>query len=131
MRLLYVIAVPFTVLLAFAFLPVLAAGSVAAAGISGGDPLAGLSGLGLDADTEVVCRKSAWGVQCMMRCAEEGLGCPAGMKHPYKPDGGMGKLWKCSGSTNDEVCKYVYDNGDECTLIKKENRKICKYTTDE
>lgn len=81
----------------------------------------------LDADTEVVCRKKAWGVDCMIKCAEEGLACPAGMKHPYSPSSGTGKLWKCSGETNAEVCKYIYDNGDECTWDKKKKLKVCKY----
>jgi hypothetical protein len=82
----------------------------------------------LEPNKEVVCRKKSWGVDCMIACAEEGLSCPAGMKHPYSPSSGTGKLWKCSGAANAEVCKYVYDNGDECTWDRKKKLKACKYS---
>jgi hypothetical protein len=81
----------------------------------------------IDPAKEVVCRKRSWGVDCMIECAKSGLSCSPEWEHPYKPEVGNGKLWKCSGDTGAEVCKYVYENGDECTHEKKSNRRLCKY----
>lgn len=81
----------------------------------------------IEPDKIIVCKKKAWGVDCMIACAEAGLSCPAGWEHPFKPEVGMGLLWKSSGDPGDEVCKYVYDNGDECTWRRKTKFKACKY----
>jgi hypothetical protein len=75
----------------------------------------------------VVCKKPDWGVECMIKCGQAGLACPAERRHPFKPDVGRGKLWKCDGSKHNELCKYIHENGDECTWNRKDDTDKCKY----
>lgn len=81
----------------------------------------------IEPDKVIVCKKKAWGVDCMIACAEAGLSCPAGMKQRLKPEAGMGLLWKCAGDTGKEECKYIYENGDECTWYRDQKLFLCKY----
>lgn len=81
----------------------------------------------LDPDKAVVCRKKAWGVDCMIKCGEEGLSCRPEIKHPDKPEVGNGKLWKCAGKPQEEECSYAFDNGDQCKYYRKRNQTLCKY----
>lgn len=81
----------------------------------------------LDPSKDVVCRKSAWGERCKAESAKEAHDCGAEAKHPYKPEVGIGKLWKCSGKPDDTRCKYIYDNDDECTYRKTTGKWLCKY----
>lgn len=76
--------------------------------------------------SEVICGKTIWGAECMVLCAEEGVTCPPQQKHPLKLDGGKGKLWKCCGCEGKKQCKYIYDNGDECTFYES-GQRLCKY----
>lgn len=78
--------------------------------------------------SEVHCGKIEWGVDCMIRCGTEGVACYSHFKHPYTPEVGMGLLWKCCGCKGQQQCKYIYDNGDECTILReKGNLAYCKY----
>jgi hypothetical protein len=77
---------------------------------------------------EVICGKSDWGVECMIRCGEAGVACKSQFKHPDKPEVGVGLLWKCCGCKGQQQCKYIYDNGDVCTVYREMNDfALCVY----
>jgi hypothetical protein len=76
---------------------------------------------------EVHCGKIDWGVECMIRCAQEGVACPSHLHHPNKPEVGLGPLWKCCGCQGKQQCKYIYDNGDMCTYYRGTEKKLCVY----
>lgn len=67
--------------------------------------------------SEVHCGKIEWGVDCMIRCGQEGVACRSHREHPFKPELGMGPLWKCCGCQGKQQCKYIYTNGDQCTTF--------------
>jgi hypothetical protein len=67
-------------------------------------------------------------VDCMVVCAEAGIPCPAGLKHPRKSDGGQGDLFRCSESPFlGRTCSYSYENGDVCFLTTRASWAPCLY----
>jgi hypothetical protein len=77
---------------------------------------------------EVHCGKIEWGVDCMIRCGQEGVACQPYKEHPRKPELGRGALWKCCGCQGKQQCKYIYDNGDQCTFFVGDwRRPLCAY----
>ncbi len=67
-------------------------------------------------------------VDCMIVCAEAGIPCPAGLKHPRKSDGGMGDLFRRSESPFlGRTCSYQYENGDMCFLTTRASWVPCSY----
>jgi hypothetical protein len=76
---------------------------------------------------EVHCGKVEWGVDCMIRCGQEGVACQPQKKHPYMPEVGIGLLWKCCGCQGKQHCKYIYNNGDQCTYYGWPRPPLCAY----
>jgi hypothetical protein len=63
------------------------------------------------------CKRREHGVECMMKCADAGISCPAGRKHPYKSDVKTGLLMQCRGLGLVSGCWYYYENGDICRFV--------------
>lgn len=63
------------------------------------------------------CKRREHGADCMMRCADAGISCPAGRKHPYKSDVKTGLLWQCRSLGLASSCWYYYENGDICIFL--------------
>jgi hypothetical protein len=51
---------------------------------------------------------------CMMKCAEAGAACTGHRSHPYKPEVGLGDLYRCKNGAPTHTCSYYFPNGDEC-----------------
>lgn len=67
-----------------------------------------------EAGLKVFCTKPDHGATCSERCFAKGVGCVALAVHPYKPDGGNGKLFSCNDLMLGYMCGYHYPNGDDC-----------------
>ena len=67
-----------------------------------------------EASLKVFCSKPDHGAACSDRCLAKGIGCVALAVHPYKPDGGIGKLFSCNDLAIGFMCGYHYPNGDDC-----------------
>lgn len=67
-----------------------------------------------EAGLKVFCTTPDHGATCSERCFAKGIGCVALAVHPYKPDGGNGKLFSCNDLTIGFMCGYHYPNGDDC-----------------
>jgi hypothetical protein len=66
----------------------------------------------------VRCPDSDSGMDCMQRCAETGISCASGLRHPYRGDGGQGELFECRGLSVARSCWYYYPAIDEkCVLL--------------
>jgi hypothetical protein len=67
-----------------------------------------------EASLKVFCSTPDHGATCSDRCLAKGIGCVALAVHPYKPDGGVGKLFSCNDLMVGFMCGYHYPNGDDC-----------------
>lgn len=72
------------------------------------------------------CKRHEHGADCMMRCADAGISCPAGRKHPYKDNVKTGLLWQCRSLGLASSCWYYYKNGDMCVFLGRVPVK-CRY----
>ncbi|WP_437728921.1 hypothetical protein [Sorangium sp. So ce861] len=63
------------------------------------------------------CKRREHGAECMEKCANAGISCPGGRKHPYKNNVKTGLLWQCRGLGLITSCWYYYENGDSCTFF--------------
>jgi hypothetical protein len=63
---------------------------------------------------KVFCSQLDWGATCSKMCFAKGIPCVAGAMHPYKPSGGIGKLFSCNDLLVGFMCGYHYANGDDC-----------------
>lgn len=63
------------------------------------------------------CSNREYGADCMMRCADAGISCPAGRKHPYKGNVKAGLLCQCRSVGIISSCWYYYENGDICRFV--------------
>ncbi|MGK3960691.1 hypothetical protein WMF38_47545 [Sorangium sp. So ce118] len=63
------------------------------------------------------CKRHEHGADCMTRCTDAGISCPAGRKHPYKGDVKTGLLWQCRSLGLASSCWYYYENGDSCIFL--------------
>lgn len=71
------------------------------------------------------CKKSERGEECMERCAEQGVPCAAGRRHPYMRNVGLGLLGQCRSAVRVNCCWYYYKNGHVCRFIG--NLHLCLY----
>lgn len=62
----------------------------------------------------VSCGPSAWGADCMMLCAQNGVSCPAGVKHTVTKK--LILLYECCGCKGKQQCWYADpdDTGKVC-----------------
>lgn len=83
-----------------------------------------------EAGLKVFCSKPDHGAACADRCLARGIGCVALAVHPYKPDGGTGKLFSCNDLTLGFMCGYHYPNGDDCyyPIGGLPFPKVCSYS---
>lgn len=65
----------------------------------------------------VHCKRREHGADCMMKCADAGISCPAGRKHPYKSNVKTGLLMECRGLGVATSCWHYYKNGDICVFL--------------
>ncbi|WP_437339148.1 hypothetical protein [Sorangium sp. So ce394] len=63
------------------------------------------------------CKRREYGADCMMKCADAGVSCPAGRRHPYKNNVKTGLLMQCRALGLASSCWYYYENGDICVFI--------------
>jgi hypothetical protein len=56
-------------------------------------------------------------IGCMRKCADAGASCASGLPHPYKPEVGLGDLYRCKTGVPTHTCSYYYANGDECVYF--------------
>lgn len=63
------------------------------------------------------CKRHEHGAECMMKCADAGISCQAGRKHPYKNDVKTGLLMQCRALGLASSCWYYYKNGDICVFL--------------
>ncbi|WP_438038101.1 hypothetical protein [Sorangium sp. So ce128] len=63
------------------------------------------------------CKRHEHGADCMTKCADAGISCPAGRKHPYKDNVKTGLLWQCRSLGLVSTCFYYYENGDSCIFL--------------
>jgi hypothetical protein len=68
----------------------------------------------VEASLKVFCSKPDHGATCSERCMNKALPCVALAVHPYKSDGGIGKLFSCNDPLFGTMCGYHYPNGDDC-----------------
>ncbi|WP_437969162.1 hypothetical protein WMF04_07665 [Sorangium sp. So ce260] len=73
------------------------------------------------------CKRHEHGAECMTKCADAGISCPGGRKHPYKDDVKTGLLWQCRGLGLVTSCWYYYKNGDSCTFFFGRVPVMCRY----
>jgi hypothetical protein len=67
-----------------------------------------------EAGLKVFCLKADHGPVCSDRCMAKGVGCVPFAVHPYKADGGIGKLYACNTLFLGFMCSFAYPNGDSC-----------------
>lgn len=67
--------------------------------------------------------------ECVQKCEAIQAYCAHRAKHPYSPSSGIGDLYYCESDRGDWQCRYVYENGDTCTLQQPIHKWKCKYTT--
>ncbi|WP_437713333.1 hypothetical protein WMF45_46540 [Sorangium sp. So ce448] len=65
----------------------------------------------------VHCKRYEHGADCMMKCADAGISCQAGRKHPYKSNVKTGLLMQCRGLGVATSCWYYYENEDICVFV--------------
>ena len=82
--------------------------------------------IGEESYKEVRCRKSDWGVECMIKCGEAGLACRSAIKHTHKPELAPGNLRKCKGTRKKEQCWYIFSDGTECVWTAQTKRTTCE-----
>jgi hypothetical protein len=70
-----------------------------------------------EAGLKVFCLKKDHGSICSERCMNKGVGCVALAVHPFKADGGIGKLYACNSLILGFMCSYAYTNGDSCDYV--------------
>jgi hypothetical protein len=63
------------------------------------------------------CKRHEHGTDCMMKCADAGISCPAGRKHPYKSNVKTELLMQCRALGLASSCWYYYENGDMCVFV--------------
>jgi len=73
------------------------------------------------------CSASELGMACMRRCAEAGISCASGLRHPYKPDVGEGDLWQCRAALGIRSCWYYYEAVNEKCVFSNVRRPLCAY----
>lgn len=84
---------------------------------------------GTEASLKVFCTTPDHGATCEARCEAKGIPCVAFAYHPYKPDGGTGKLFSCNDLIKGYMCGYHYPNGDDCYFPKGlPFPKVCSYS---
>lgn len=75
------------------------------------------------------CSKPDHGAPCSNICMAKGLGCVAFAVHPYKPEGGIGKLFSCNDLLIGFMCGFHYPNGDDCYYpYGMPFPKVCSYS---
>lgn len=63
----------------------------------------------------------------MEKCAERGLTCAGGRRHPFKSGAGLGLLGECHGALRVTLsCWYYYQNGDMC-IYRFGLSPLCRY----
>ena len=67
-------------------------------------------------DAWITCR-GLDAIGCMMKCADVGASCAGRIPHPYKPEAGLGDLYRCKNGTPTHTCSYYFSNGDECVYF--------------
>ncbi|WP_159397522.1 hypothetical protein [Sorangium cellulosum] len=72
------------------------------------------------------CKRREHGAECMMKCADAGISCQGGRKHPYKDDVKTGLLMQCRALGLVSSCWYYYENGDICVFIGRAPVR-CRY----
>ena len=68
----------------------------------------------VESSLKIFCSKPDHGAICSERCLTKGIGCVPLALQPYKPDGGIGKLFSCNDLVIGFMCGYHYPNGDDC-----------------
>ncbi len=68
----------------------------------------------VEASLKVFCSKPDHGARCSERCMNKALACVPLAVHPYKSDGGIGKLFSCNDPLLGTMCGYHYPSGDDC-----------------
>lgn len=82
-----------------------------------------------EAGLKVFGSKPDHGSVCSGRCFAKGVGCVPLAVHPYKPEGGIGKLFACNDLYIGFMCGYHYPNGDDCHyLFGMPFPKTCTYS---
>lgn len=83
----------------------------------------------VEASLKVFCTTPEHGVACAERCAAKGIACGPIAYHPYKSNGGTGKLFSCNDLIKGWMCGYHYPNGDDCYFpIGLPLPKVCSYS---
>ncbi|MGK3983033.1 hypothetical protein WME99_08335 [Sorangium sp. So ce136] len=72
------------------------------------------------------CKRREHGAECMMKCADAGISCQGGRKHPYKDDVKTGLLMECRALGLASSCWYYYENGDICRFVLRVPI-LCRY----
>ncbi len=67
-----------------------------------------------EAALKVFCKTPDMGAVCSARCFEQAVPCVAFAVHPYKSDGGTGKLFSCNTVFPGYMCGYHFPKGDDC-----------------
>jgi hypothetical protein len=80
------------------------------------DESVGTSEAPLGLTTIIRCRKDEHGIPCMQRCADAGISCASGLRHPKKPDAGEGDLWEC---------RAVPGGPELLVLLRVQRRHLC------
>jgi hypothetical protein len=91
------------------------------------------SGAGGDSSTEaglkVFCKTPDHGPTCSELCLAKQVPCVPFALHPYKSDGGVGKLFSCNDLWIGYMCGYHYPNGDDCYYpFGNPFPKVCSYS---
>ncbi|WP_437754029.1 hypothetical protein [Sorangium sp. So ce1389] len=63
------------------------------------------------------CKRREHGAECMMKCADAGISCQGGRKHPYKSNVKAGLLMQCRALGLASSCWYYYEDGDMCVFV--------------
>jgi hypothetical protein len=63
------------------------------------------------------CPRREHGIPCMQRCAEAGISCASGLRHPKKPEAGDGDLFQCRAALGGQSCWYYYESVEEICIF--------------
>lgn len=74
----------------------------------------------------VLCGPKEWGADCMIRCAEGGVACPAGQRHTVAKVQVL--LYKCCACKGKQECWYAdsEDTGNVCVYRPETRALLCK-----
>jgi hypothetical protein len=83
----------------------------------------------VETSLKIFCSKPDHGATCSELCLAKGIGCVPLAMHPYKPEGGIGKLFSCNDLFIGFMCGYHYANGDDCYYpFGTPFPKVCSYS---